>query len=132
LTCPGNSKTYPLDEFFALLVSHIPLPYESCTYYYGVYSSGYRGKENKKQKQELETVLINGKTGTVEGQMTSTWARLIHKIYDLNHLKCDKCGGEMRFIAFIIRVEETKKILEHIGEATTFSFISISIIATRI
>ncbi len=51
---PGDYKIYPLDDFFALLASHIPEPYESCTFYYGVYSSGYRGKENKKQKQEFE------------------------------------------------------------------------------
>ena len=50
--------------------------------------------------------------------MTSSWARLIHKIYELNPLKCDKFGGEMRFIAFIVNTESTRKILEHIGEST--------------
>jgi len=111
-------KIYRLDEFFALLASHIPAPYETCTYYYGVYSSSYRGKETRLQEQELESILIEGKTGTVEGKMTSSWARLIHKIYEINPLKCDKCGSPMRFIAFIINAQETKKILEHIGEST--------------
>ncbi len=115
---PGDSKIYPLDEFFALLASHIPAPYEAGFFYYGVYSSSYRGKVNRVQNQELETILIKGKIGTVEGKVTSTWARLIHKIFEIDPLKCGKCGAQMRFIAFIVNTQETEKILEHIGEAT--------------
>ena len=35
---------YTLLEFIALLAGHIPSPYETITYYYGIYSSSYRGK----------------------------------------------------------------------------------------
>ncbi len=54
----------------------------------------------------------------LEGKMTFSWARLIHKIFEIEPLKCVKCGGEMRFLAFIINTQETKKILEHIGGPT--------------
>ncbi len=37
----GKLKSYSVLEFLALLASHIP--YESLVYYYGVYSSSYRG-----------------------------------------------------------------------------------------
>ena len=115
---PAPSKTYPLDEFFALLACHIPAPYETLTFYYGIYSSSYRGKQNREQKQELETIESKGTAGTADGKITSAWARLIHKIFEIDPLKCDKCGQPMRFIAFIIRTDETNKILEYIGQTT--------------
>ena len=46
---PEESRSYPVGDFLALLASHIPAPYESLTYYYGVYSSSHRGKQTGKQ-----------------------------------------------------------------------------------
>ena len=88
------------------------------TFYYGIYSSSYRGKQNREQKQELETIERKGRTGTAGGKNSSTWARLIHKVFEIDPLKCAHCGARMRFIAFVIRTDETNKILEHIGETT--------------
>ena len=34
---PEESRSYPVGDFLALLASHIPAPYESLVYYYGVY-----------------------------------------------------------------------------------------------
>ena len=36
----------------ALLAGHLPSPYETITYYYGIYSSSYRGKERKEKRGE--------------------------------------------------------------------------------
>ncbi len=56
---PASSKTahYDILEFMALLAVHLPSPYETITFYYGIYSSSYRGKEKKKKKEDqpLET-----------------------------------------------------------------------------
>ena len=30
-----------------------------------------------------------------------TWAMLIKRVYEVDPLKCDRCGGEMKVIAFI-------------------------------
>ena len=49
---------------------------------------------------------------------SATWARLIHKIFDVDPLLCPNCGKEMRIIAFITNYQEVKKILKHIGEET--------------
>ncbi len=64
-------------EFLAFLASHILAPYETGIFYCGVSCFSYRGKENRIQKQKFEAVPINGKAGTIEGRMTSTWAQLI-------------------------------------------------------
>ena len=45
-----------------------------------------------------------------------SWARLIHKIFDVDPLLCPHCGKEMKIIAFITSPQEIKKILKHIGE----------------
>ena len=52
------------------------------------------------------------------GKASSTWARLIRKIFEVDVLRCTKCGGEMKIIAFIIKQNSVKKILDHIGEQT--------------
>ena len=33
--------------------------------------------------------------------MRSTWARLIHKVYEVDPLECPRCKGPMRVIALI-------------------------------
>ncbi|MCP5006101.1 MAG: hypothetical protein GY941_19500, partial [Planctomycetes bacterium] len=46
------------------------------------------------------------------------FARLIQKIFEVDVLRCAKCGGEMKVIAFIIEQKSVRKILDHIGEKT--------------
>ena len=60
------------------------------------------------------------------GKASSSWARLIHRIpesssgqaFEVNPLRCIKCGGNMRVVAFITDYQSSKKILKHIGEET--------------
>jgi len=117
---PEESRSYPVGDFLALLVSHIPAPYESLIYYYGVYSSSYRGKQRRENKEEQETerVLIDTAKGTADGKPTSTWARLIRRIFEVDPLRCRKCGVEMRIIAFVTGFRQISRILEHVGEQT--------------
>jgi hypothetical protein len=106
---------YTLLEFIALLAGHIPSPYECITLYYGVYSSSYRGKEKRENIGDAK-VIVEEKKG--KGKASSTWARLIQKIFEIGPLLCPKCGKEMKLVAFITNFDETKKILKHIGEET--------------
>ena len=107
---------YTLLEFIALLAGHIPSPYECITLYYGVYSSSYRGKEKRETIDGAAAVKVEEAKG--KGKASSTWARLIQKIFEIGPLLCPKCGKEMKLIAFITEYSETKKILKHIGEET--------------
>ncbi len=106
---------YEVFEFMALLAGHLPSPYETITYYYGIYSSSYRGKE-KKEKKEDQPYRTQKQKG--KAKASANWARLIHKIFEVDPLLCPNCGKEMRIIAFITNDQEVKKILKHIGEET--------------
>jgi len=44
-----------------------------------------------------------------------TWAALIKCVYEVDPLKCPKCGGEMRIISFIEEAAVIEKILRHCG-----------------
>ena len=104
---------YEVFEFMALLAGHLPSPYETITYYYGIYSSSYRGKERKEKRGEspMEMEKIKGKVKT-----SASWARLIHKIFEVDPLLCPNCGKAMKIIAFITNHQEVKIIFMHIGE----------------
>ena len=52
------------------------------------------------------------------GKPSSTWARLIHRFFEVDPLRCRKCGAEMRLIAFIADFRQVSRILEQIGEQT--------------
>lgn len=115
-TPAGIAATYTMMEFMALLAGHVPSPYEPLVYYYGIYSSSYRGKEKRENADDEDEMEIEEVTGTPKA--SSTWARLIRKIFEIDPLRCKKCGGEMKIIAFVTDFHETKKILKHIGEET--------------
>ena len=53
----------------------------------------------------------------------ANWARLVHKIFEVDPWLCPNCGKELdrqpgEIIAFITSHQEIKKILKHIGEET--------------
>ncbi len=111
----GMNAAYTIMEFMALLACHIPSPYESLVYYYGIYSSSHRGKERRENRDD-RGIEIQERKGT--GKASSTWARLIHRIFEVNPLQCTKCGGNMRVVAFITDYQTSKSILKHIREET--------------
>ncbi len=90
----GEIKKYSVLEFMALLSSHIPSPYEPLVYYYGVYSSAYRGKEAKEENErsELSVKEVKGQKAMDGGRVISTWARLIQRIFEVDPLTCQRCG----------------------------------------
>jgi hypothetical protein len=44
-----------------------------------------------------------------------SWAQLIYQVYEVDPLKCQKCGAQMKIIAFILEREEIIKILKHLA-----------------
>ena len=72
-TSSTKKAHYEVFEFMALLAGHLPSPYETITFYCGIYSSSYRGKERKEKRGEspMEMEKIKGKAKT-----SASWARL--------------------------------------------------------
>ena len=42
------------------------------------------------------------------------WATLLKKVWDVDALKCPKCGGKMKIISFIEQSSLIKRILKHL------------------
>jgi hypothetical protein len=46
---------------------------------------------------------------------SSSWARLIHKVYSADPLCCPHCGAEMRLVAFVTEPRSIRRFLQHTG-----------------
>jgi transposase len=42
------------------------------------------------------------------------WAVLLKKVWDVNALKCPKCGGQMKVISYIEQTLVIRRILKHL------------------
>jgi len=119
----------PLD-FLAEITQHIPNKGEHPIRCYGCYSNktrGQRAKQAAAQAAPAETSAAAQPSGGPAAQPPPIrqspsidrrrWAILIQRIYQADPLRCPKCGGAMKIIAFIeARQEEViRKILRHCG-----------------
>ena len=68
----------------------------------------YRSRMHKTLKRNFQ-VMHEARRGR------STWARLSHKIYEVDPLECPRCKGPMRVIALIDDEAVIRKILTHLG-----------------
>ena len=87
--------------------------YEAVIRYYSHYANAARGKRRKMGLEEPATPVVvddapNGRT------CRRAWARLIYQVYEVDPLKCPKCGAQMKIIAFIQKREEIIRILRHL------------------
>jgi hypothetical protein len=52
------------------------------------------------------------------GLTTWAWATLLQRVWGVDALKCEGCGGRMKFIAVIKDRAVIERILKHVGEET--------------
>ena len=45
------------------------------------------------------------------------WAELLERVFRIDVLRCERCGGRMTVLAFLTERASVKKILEHLGIA---------------
>lgn len=96
------------------LCRHIPDRFEHLVRYAGWRSNRSRGKRSRMQDQPAEVAIC--KVDVCQAaRVRSTWARLIHKVYEVDSLECPKCKGPMRVIALIDDAAVIRKILRHPG-----------------
>jgi hypothetical protein len=104
------AKFDPL-ELLATLSAHIPNKYEQTIRYYGYYSARTRGKRRKVANDD-ETIILDDIDKPKS--INKSWAALIKRIYEVDPLTCEKCGGTMRIIAFITDWCEIQKIIKNL------------------
>jgi hypothetical protein len=114
----GPSRNFqvfdPLD-FLAEVTQHIP-DREHLIRYYGWYSNKSRGQRTHRLAPAAATNPAPAQPPTAP-EARKGWAALIKQVYELDPLRCAKCGSEMKIIAFIQRhqTEVIEKILRHCG-----------------
>ena len=101
-------------DWMAQLCSHIPDRFEHLVRYAGWYSNRSRGKRRRSDTETPE-IAPREVDAREASRVRSTWARLIHKVYEIDPLECPRCKGPMRVIALIDDAAVIRKILSHLG-----------------
>ena len=113
-TFKRNFQIMPGADWLVQLCRHIPDRFEHLVRYAGWYSNRSRGKRRLAGTQKV--MIAPGEVDEREAaRVRSTWARLIHKVYEVDPLECPKCKGPMRVIALIDDKAVIRKILTHLG-----------------
>jgi hypothetical protein len=108
---PRNFEVFDPLDFLAEVTQHIPNKGEHMIRYYGFYSNKSRGmRAGKKQKANPEN---NEPVTEFQRKQRMTWAALIKAIFEVDPLRCPKCGGTMKIISFIEEQPVIEKILRH-------------------
>jgi hypothetical protein len=122
-SAPGRGTVqYDPVAFLALVLVHVPDRYEVRVRYYGAASSTIRrgGRNGRLRRSGVEDERGPDAPVEYEGAYVKarrrTWARLLARVYGADALKCSRCGGRMRIIAFITDPEVVEKILRHVGK----------------
>jgi ribosomal protein S27E len=108
-----TSKTFDALDWLAQLATHIPNKGEQMVRYYGYYSNKSRGMRKKAGSDDQVPALVESAVSSTG--FRRNWARLIHKIYQIDPLLCPKCQGPMKVISFIEDDALIKKVLMHLG-----------------
>jgi len=109
----------PLD-FLAEVTQHIPNKGEHQLRFYGCYSNKGRGYRQKKADEQDEiNRLLDIRHSVEEIKVRSKfklyWAAMIRLIFEVDPLKCKKCGGEMKIVGFIDSEATARDILKSSG-----------------
>ncbi len=104
----------PGAQWLELLCRHIPDRFEHLVWYVGWYSTRVRGEQARKAVPGA-AVQAPEDGQVIAARARSAWARLIHKVYEVDPLECPKCGAPMQVIALIDGAEVIRRILEHLA-----------------
>ena len=104
----------PGAQWLEMLCRHIPDRFEHLVRYVGWYSTRCRG-ERARAAAPQSVDQAPEDTQAVAARARSAWARLIHKVYEVDPLVCPKCHGPMKVIALIDDVDVIERILKHLG-----------------
>ena len=121
-----NFQVFTALDFLAEVTQHIPEKGEHLVRYYGWYSHRRRGMRSVWHQlcaapggpsRQSEPDTLNPKSEILNLKSPSIWAMLIQRIYEVDPLKCPKCGGKMKIISFIERgqADVIERILKHCG-----------------
>jgi hypothetical protein len=99
--------------------THLPKKGAKQVIYYGAYSQAWRGREHR-QGILQKALTEENSASSIEDHSScyrrrrQLWAVLLKKVWDVDALKCPKCGGKMKVISFIEQPSVIRRILKHL------------------
>ncbi len=110
---PRNFEVFDPLDFLAEVTQHIPNKGEHQVRYYGWYSNKKRGMQDKKKPKEESASCSDDPDTPYRKKCRMNWAVLIKAVFEVDPLKCPKCGGTMKIVSFIEEDDVIRKILKH-------------------
>jgi len=109
---------YDALTFLSLLALQVPPPGVHMVRYYGHYS--VRSRAERRRQAGEGTSGIRSEKPPPASERRRRWAELIRLVFEVDPLRCDKCGGGMKVVSFIstTQSEVIRRILEHLGVST--------------
>jgi hypothetical protein len=106
-------------EFLARITSHIPDPRTHLVRYYGAYSNRARvarATPSTTSPSPSAPPPARAAKPSFEGELRSraSWARLLRKVFEVDPLRCVRCGSTMRIVAFLTDPRVIDEILAHL------------------
>jgi hypothetical protein len=98
-------------EFIARVTSHIPDKDQVMVRYYGLYANAHRGKVRKAGLSPFVLRMAEEEENRIPSQ---GWAEMIRKVYEVDPMRCPKCGGTMKVIAFLTDFLVVDRIINHL------------------
>jgi len=111
-------------EFLARLLTHVPDKSSIYVRYYGAYSVRRRARWRELGILTGTRVLAEA-TGASSDSPTwpelqarrRRWAELLQRIFEVDPLRCPRCGGDMRIVAFVLDHQVVHAILKHLRKS---------------
>jgi hypothetical protein len=117
---PGLGRNFEVTdplEWIARITSHIPRKGAKQVIYYGSYSQAWRGRERRQGISTTENdqkALLEQHHSSCSSRRRRMWAILLRKVWDIDALRCPRCGGRMKAISVIEQPSVIRRILEHL------------------
>ena len=117
----AGSETLDVLEFLARVASHIPNKGQVLQRYYGWYANRTRGIRRRTAthgQASASAVEVEPVPPSLQ-EARRRWAELLRRIFEVDPLRCPRCGHEMRIVAFITQPRVIDRILTHLRRTAT-------------